>query len=92
MKVEREFHDPDVIRMFQMMDESTLSMLAKAFNNVAYMDEDIEDVGIKKTKPSKWALLVEEIEKDPINLGDYTDEEKKIRKEFRDNFNFKHDL
>lgn len=42
----------------------------------------------KTTKVSKWVQFAENIKKDPVNLGDYTQEDERVRKEFQDNFVF----
>ncbi|HYU35493.1 MAG TPA: hypothetical protein VEW48_25345 [Thermoanaerobaculia bacterium] len=40
---------------------------------------------------SRWALLVERIEKDAQSLGDYREAFDRDRREFRESFRFRHD-
>lgn len=40
---------------------------------------------------SRWAQVVRRIESRSASLGDYTDELKRNREEFRRNFHFRHD-
>lgn len=40
---------------------------------------------------SRWAQLVERIERNPLNLGDYRETFDQDRKDFRESFHFKHD-
>lgn len=40
---------------------------------------------------SKWAQIVQRVENDPVHLAGYSKQLKKDMKEFRDNFEFKHD-
>lgn len=40
---------------------------------------------------SRWARLVEEIEENPLSLGDFAEQADRDRAEFRRNFRFKHD-
>ncbi len=42
-------------------------------------------------KPSKWARIVERNKRNPMSLGDYTEQDRKHRREFRENFEFNHD-
>lgn len=43
-------------------------------------------------KPSKWQLLANKIADDPVHLAGYSKQLKQDIREFRDNFEFKHDL
>ncbi len=43
------------------------------------------------TEPSKWAKIVARNKKNPISLGNYTETDRQHRKDFRENFQFKHD-
>jgi hypothetical protein len=40
---------------------------------------------------SKWAQVVQRIRENPIDLGDYTDQFRRDRQEFRENFVFQRD-
>jgi hypothetical protein len=40
---------------------------------------------------SRWAQLVERIERNPLNLGDYREAFDQDRRDFREGFHFKHD-
>ncbi len=40
---------------------------------------------------SKWAQVVERIRENPIDLGEYTDQFRRDRQEFRENFVFQQD-
>ncbi len=42
-------------------------------------------------KPSKWAKIVQRVENDPVHLAGFSEQLKKDMKEFRDDFEFKHD-
>jgi metal-responsive CopG/Arc/MetJ family transcriptional regulator len=44
-----------------------------------------------KPRQSKWAKIVERIENQPTDLGDYEEVLKRDRKEFRRNFLFRND-
>ena len=41
--------------------------------------------------PSRWARLVERIEADPVHLDGYSEQLKRDMREFRDDFEFRHD-
>ena len=41
--------------------------------------------------PSRWARIVERIEADPVHLDGYSEQLKTDMREFRENFEFKHD-
>ncbi|MGZ8218594.1 hypothetical protein [Methylomagnum sp.] len=51
-----------------------------------------EEKSIEEQPVSKWALLAERIRANPINLGEYTETDRKIGQEFRHTFYFEHDL
>ena len=67
----------------------------KQKENILKALEDIQVIKskIKKSgnKQSKWAKIVQRVENDPIHLEGYSEQLKKDIKEFRDNFDFKHD-
>lgn len=45
-----------------------------------------------ENKRSKWANIAKRVENDPVHLEGYSEQFKRDMKEFRDNFEFKHDL
>ena len=50
-----------------------------------------EEQPLPNFQTSKWAKLVERNRNTPLSLGKYTDQDESDRKEFRENFTFKHD-
>lgn len=52
-----------------------------------------EPIPPEQPKPgkSKWARLVEEIEENPLSLGDHAKQDQGDRADFRRSFRFKHD-
>ena len=85
MHFEADYKNPEIVFTLKNLDETELARLL----NVKISDEKIY---LDDKKPSKWAKLVEENQKDPIDLGDYTEQDRKDRAEFKENFAFKHDL
>ncbi len=78
--------------MFQSADEETLAVMAMVAEMIEKKDaESAAPVSSDDSKPSKWALLSRRIKENPISLGAYTEEDERIRKEFRENFTFHHD-
>jgi len=67
----------------------------KQKENILKALQDIQFIKTKNTnkidKPSKWAKIVQRIENDPSHLEGYSVQLKKDIKEFRENFDFKHD-
>ena len=47
---------------------------------------------LSENKCSKWADIAKRVESDPVLLEGYSEQFKWDMKEFRDNFEFKHDL
>ncbi len=92
MEVKRDFENPNVIRMFKTADEEVLAVLAMVADMIE-KKTGVESVPASSddTKPSKWALLSKRIKGNPISLGVYTEEDEKIRREFRENFTFHND-
>ena len=50
-----------------------------------------QEMSVQDTKASKWAKLVERIEKNPDELGAYAEELAKDGRDFRRSFRFSHD-
>ncbi|MBL7093743.1 hypothetical protein ISS22_07200 [candidate division KSB1 bacterium] len=67
----------------------------KQKENILKALQKIQVIKRKKMKPkdklSKWAKIVQRVENDPIHLEGYSEQLKNDIKEFRDNFDFKHD-
>ena len=82
MRFEADY-SPEIIRALRKINERELARLL----GLQPSEEHPED-----SNPSKWALLSKRVKENPISLGDYTKEDERIRKEFRENFVFNHDL
>ncbi|MBC8179788.1 hypothetical protein H8E88_01575 [candidate division KSB1 bacterium] len=67
----------------------------KQKENIFKALQDIQIIKGKRKMPmgksSKWAKIAQRVENDPVHLKGYSEQLKKDIKEFRDNFDFKHD-
>ena len=62
-------------------------------SNASKTNEPKEQLDDDSNQESKWAKLARKRAKENLlNLGDYTEQFNKDRQEFRENFEFKHDL
>ncbi len=84
MRFEADYKNSAIAEALKELDEEELEKLLGIKKPL--------DAGKKKTKASKWSTLVEKNRQDPISLGDYTEQDRKDRTEFRENVSFNHDL
>ena len=83
---------PDSIGKVITHSPESQALVVEALRGIAEQLQEEERIAQKETKPSsKWAKLVEKNKQDPIRLGGYTDQDKKDRAEFKENFEFHHD-
>lgn len=57
----------------------------------AALQREAPEPSAPEVRHSKWARLVEKIERQPMDLGEYRETLKKDREEFRDSFCFRDD-
>lgn len=68
--------------------EQQREKVMRAFQVVVKMEKSAPH---SRSKQSKWAKIVQRVEDDPVHLAGYSEQLKKDMKEFRNNFDFKHD-
>jgi hypothetical protein len=79
---------PDNIQ--SLPDEEQKKQILEAFQ-IWREDRNIQTTQ-NENKCSKWADIAKRVESDPVHLEGYSEPFKRDMKEFRDNFEFKHDL
>lgn len=70
-----EYENPELVKTLRKLTEDELVKLL----NIG-QERDLSP----SQKKSRWAIFAEEVE--PIPLGDYTEEDERVRRAFRENF------
>jgi hypothetical protein len=79
---------PDNIQ--SLPDEEQKKQILEAFR--IWLEDRNMQAAQGENKRSKWADIAKRVENDPVHLGGYSEQFKRDMKEFRDNFEFRHDL
>jgi len=74
--------------IYSLSSEQQREKVIRALQSVQCKKNDTCSSG---EKLSKWAKIVQRVENDPVHLAGYSEQLKKDMKEFRDDFEFKHD-
>jgi hypothetical protein len=87
MKITIALPDDIAERVFRLPDRD--QFVARAVE--AALAREQQETILSGTKPSKWARLVDRIERQPATLEGYREEMARDRREFRRSFRFPHD-
>ena len=77
MHFEADYKNPELVKTLRNLTEYELVQLLK-------IDKKADTA--RPQKKSRWATFSEDTESIP--LGDYTEEDERVRREFRENFHF----